>query len=76
MTTKDYIYLGLLLLTALLFYSNGFYDGVRRARSIYYGKLIDRLEKETEEDDEPLAPPPRQRLRRYGESHESPYSNN
>jgi len=32
MTTKDYVYLGLILLTALAFYCNGFYAGVYRCK--------------------------------------------
>ena len=35
MTTKDYIYLGLILLTALAFYCNGFYAGVYRCKRMY-----------------------------------------
>ena len=40
MTTKDYVYLGLILLTALAFYCNGFYAGVYRCKRVY-DKLID-----------------------------------
>ena len=39
MTTKDYVDLGLILLTALAFYCNGFYAGVYRCKRIY-DKLI------------------------------------
>ena len=35
MTTKDYIYLGLIVLTALAFYCNGFYAGVHRCKRMY-----------------------------------------
>jgi len=35
MTTRDYIYLGLILLTALAFYCNGFYAGVHRCKRMY-----------------------------------------
>lgn len=35
MTTKDYVYLGLVLLTALAFYCNGFYAGVYRCKRMY-----------------------------------------
>lgn len=35
MTTKDWIYLGLMALTALAFYCNGFYAGVLRSRKVY-----------------------------------------
>lgn len=43
MTTKDYIYLGLILLTALAFYCNGFYAGVYRCKRVY-DTLIDESE--------------------------------
>jgi hypothetical protein len=46
MTTKDYIYLGLILLTALAFYCNGFYAGVYRCKNVY-DKLIDEAESDT-----------------------------
>ena len=35
MTTKDYVYLGLIVLTALAFYCNGFYAGVYRCKKMY-----------------------------------------
>ncbi len=35
MTTRDYIYLGLILLAALAFYCNGFYAGVHRCKRMY-----------------------------------------
>lgn len=35
MTTKDYVYLGLMALAALVFYCHGFYSGVCRSRSLY-----------------------------------------
>ena len=41
MTTKDYVYLGLLLLTALAFYCNGFYAGVCRSKKVYETLLND-----------------------------------
>ena len=41
MTTKDYVYLGLLLLTALAFYCNGFYAGVCRSKRVYETLLND-----------------------------------
>lgn len=41
MTTKDYIYLGLILLTALAFYCNGFYAGVYRCKKMYDTLLDD-----------------------------------
>jgi hypothetical protein len=48
MTTKDYVYLGLILLTALAFYCNGFYAGVYRCKRIY-DKLIGEAESENDE---------------------------
>ena len=47
MTTKDYVYLGLILLTALAFYCNGFYAGVYRCKRVY-DKLIDEAESDTD----------------------------
>ena len=41
MTTKDYVYLGLMLLTALAFYCNGFYAGVCRSKRVYETLLND-----------------------------------
>jgi len=41
MTTKDYIYVGLILLTALAFYCNGFYAGVYRCKRMYDTLLDD-----------------------------------
>ena len=35
MTTKDYVYLGLILVTALVFYCNGFYAGICRCKRMY-----------------------------------------
>ena len=43
MTTKDYVYLGLILLTALAFYCNGFYAGVYRCKRMY-DALLDESE--------------------------------
>lgn len=40
MTTKDYIYLGMIVLTALAFYCNGFYAGVYRCKKMY-DELLD-----------------------------------
>jgi hypothetical protein len=48
MTTKDYVYLGLILLTALAFYCNGFYAGVYRCKRVY-DKLIDEAESDNDE---------------------------
>jgi len=47
MTTKDYVYLGLILLTALAFYCNGFYAGVYRCKRMYE-ELIGDTESENE----------------------------
>ena len=41
MTTRDYVYLGLILLTALAFYCNGFYAGVYRCKRMYDSLLDD-----------------------------------
>lgn len=41
MTTKDYIYLGMIVLTALAFYCNGFYAGVYRCKKMYDSLLDD-----------------------------------
>lgn len=41
MTTKDYIYLGMIVLTALAFYCNGFYAGVYRCKKMYDSLLED-----------------------------------
>src|SRR5262245_5916836 len=35
MTTKDYVYLGLILLAALAFYCNGFHAGIYRCKRMY-----------------------------------------
>jgi hypothetical protein len=35
MTTKDYVYLGLILLASLAFYCNGFYAGVYKCKRMY-----------------------------------------
>lgn len=48
MTTKDYIYLGMIVLTALAFYCNGFYAGVYRCKKMY-DSLLDDSEQETPE---------------------------
>jgi len=48
MTTKDYVYLGLILLTALAFYCNGFYAGVCRSKKVYETLLND-AEQDVEE---------------------------
>ena len=47
MTTKDYVYLGLILLTALAFYCNGFYAGVCRSKKVYE-TLLDDAEQDAE----------------------------
>ena len=47
MTTKDYVYLGLVLLTALAFYCNGFYAGVYRCKRMYDTLLDDEESEES-----------------------------
>jgi hypothetical protein len=54
MTTKDYVYLGLILLTALAFYCNGFYAGVYRCKRVY-----DTLLEEAEADSDDTASEPK-----------------
>ena len=49
MTTKDWVYLGLILLAALAFYCNGFYAGVYRCKRMYDSLL---------EDEDPSIEPP------------------
>jgi hypothetical protein len=39
MTTMDYVYLGLIGLTALVFYCHGFFAGVKRSRQVYEALL-------------------------------------
>lgn len=39
MTIKDYVYLGLIALAALIFYCHGFYAGVSRSRRVYEALL-------------------------------------
>jgi hypothetical protein len=51
MTTKDYIYLGMIVLTALAFYCNGFYAGVYRCKKMYDSLLDD-----SEQDDSSSGP--------------------
>ena len=51
MTTKDFVYLGLLALTAVVFYCHGFFSGVNRSRRIYEALLGGAEdERATEED--------------------------
>lgn len=49
MTTKDYIYIGMIVLTALAFYCNGFYAGVYRCKRMY-DELLDDTESHTNEE--------------------------
>ena len=49
MTTKDYVYLGLLALAAVVFYCHGFYAGISRSARIY-----DALLKDDEAIDSPI----------------------
>ena len=53
MTTKDYIYLGMILLTALAFYCNGFYAGVYRCKRMYDSLLDDAETEESAQEMEP-----------------------
>ena len=50
MTTKDYIYLGMILLTALAFYCNGFYAGVYRCKKMYDPLIDDAESKESAQE--------------------------
>lgn len=45
MTTKDWIYLGLIVVTALAFYCNGYFAGVWRSRKVF-DSLLDEIESE------------------------------
>jgi hypothetical protein len=45
MTTKDYVYLGLILITSLVFYCNGFYAGVCRSKRLHEN-IVDGAEPE------------------------------
>ena len=55
MTTKDYVYLGLILLAALAFYCNGFYAGVYRCKKMY-DNLLDDGDSADESSPEPAGP--------------------
>jgi len=58
MTTKDWIYLGLIVLAAVAFYCNGFYAGVMRSRKLYENLLDDATEEAKEalaEDEKNIA---------------------
>jgi hypothetical protein len=68
MTAKDYVYLGLIALVALIFYCHGFYAGVSRCRRLYQTLLEENEEKVVSPDSHAnneelpsLFPPPRQR---------------
>ena len=50
MTTKDYIYIGMIVLTALAFYCNGFYAGVYRCKRMYDELLSDTESQGNEEN--------------------------
>ena len=54
MTTKDYIYLGMIVLTALAFYCNGFYAGVYRCKKMY-DSLLDDAEQEGDSTESTIA---------------------
>lgn len=58
MTTKDWIYLGLIVLASVAFYCNGFYAGVMRSRKLYENLLDDATEEAKEalaEDEKNIA---------------------
>lgn len=59
MTTKDYIYLGMIVLTALAFYCNGFYAGVYRCKKMY-DSLLDDAEQEGNSSEPPAASSPKE----------------
>lgn len=54
MTIKDYVYLGLIALAALVFYCHGFYAGVSRSRRVYEALLDEEAEEATVETPEPI----------------------
>jgi hypothetical protein len=66
MTTRDYVYLGLILLTALAFYCNGFYAGVYRCKRMYDSLLDDN--EETSLASLPGTPSPEQDVNPVSES--------
>jgi hypothetical protein len=51
MTTKDWIYLGLIVLTGVAFYCNGYYAGVWRSRKVFE-TLLDEIEASRDPDNE------------------------
>ena len=55
MTTKDYVYLSIIALTAVVFYLNGFYSGIGRALD-----MVERAgkERDTEPESADLLPTP------------------
>jgi hypothetical protein len=53
MTIKDYVYLGLIALAALIFYCHGFYAGVSRSRRVYEALLDEEAEEAAQEVAEP-----------------------
>lgn len=59
MTIKDYVYLGLIALAALVFYCHGFYAGVGRSRRVYEALLDEETDEAMlEAPEEILAPAP------------------
>ena len=54
MTIKDYVYLGLIALAALIFYCHGFYAGVSRSRRVYEALLDEEAEEATPQAAEPV----------------------
>jgi hypothetical protein len=62
MTTMDIVYLGLIGLSALVFYCHGFFAGVKRSRRVYEA-LLGRPEPEPptrDEESSEFEPPTRQ----------------
>lgn len=58
MTTKDYIYLGMIVLTAIAFYCNGFYAGVYRCKKMYDTLLDDSEQAKADAENESPAGSP------------------
>ncbi len=69
MTTKDWIYLGLLAVCALVFYCHGFFSGVARTRKLFES-LFGSTGKENEEIPPPV--PPQHERHHRGDRNEAP----